>query len=380
MQSKAAYLLVLCVLGLVVLGLVVLSSTSPYSDGTITDKMYYTQRQAIWLALGVILCAVAAVLDYHWWQRFVWPLLGVAGVLLIACYLPEIGKRINGSARWISLGPWTFQPSELAKFAVVVFLAHWFSTRPSTRGTFRDGILVPGAVAAVIMVLIVLEVDFGTTLLIGACTWLMMFVGGAGLRYLLPVAGAGAAAMVAVVKLVPERVDRIMAFLDLEAHKLGAGLQQYQGLIAFGSGGVDGLGLGNGRQKMMYLPYAHTDFIFPMIGEELGLRVTLLIVLAYLVITVCGLTIAVHARDQFGKLLGFGVVAMLGLQAVVNIGVTTALLPNKGLPLPFVSYGGSNLIMCLLGVGVLISIHMQRRPQKLDNRRKRLEARVLHGL
>jgi cell division protein FtsW len=161
-----------------------------------------------------------------------------------------------------------------------------------------------------------------------------------------------------------ERHARLLAFLDLEKYKEGAGLQQWQALIAFGSGGVEGLGLGNGRQKFAYLPYAHTDFIFPMIGEELGLRCTLLVVLCFIIIVFCGAIIALRARDQFGALLGFGIVLLIALQAAVNIGVTTAMLPNKGLPLPFISYGGSNLCFCMLGIGILVNIYRRGLSEK----------------
>jgi cell division protein FtsW len=156
-----------------------------------------------------------------------------------------------------------------------------------------------------------------------------------------------------------ERMGRLAAFLDPQRFKEDAGLQQMQALIAWGSGGMEGLGLGNGRQKMLYLPYAHTDFIFPMIGEELGLRISLLVVFLFVIIIVCGMMIALHAKDRFGLLLGGGIVSLLGLQAAVNIGVTTSLLPNKGLPLPFISYGGSNLVACLFGVGLLLNIYRQ---------------------
>ena len=174
---------------------------------------------------------------------------------------------------------------------------------------------------------------------------------------LLSIAGVGGILLVATQ--MSERMGRLAAFLDPQRFKQDAGLQQMQALIAWGSGGMEGLGLGNGRQKMLYLPYAHTDFIFPMIGEELGLRVSLLVVFLFVVIIVCGIMIALHAKDRFGLLLGCGIVSLLGLQAAVNIGVTTSLLPNKGLPLPFISYGGSNLVACLFGVGLLLNIYRQ---------------------
>jgi cell division protein FtsW len=171
-------------------------------------------------------------------------------------------------------------------------------------------------------------------------------------------------------------MGRLAAFLDPERFKQDAGLQQMQALIAWGSGGMEGLGLGNGRQKMLYLPYAHTDFIFPIIGEELGLRVSLLVVLLFVVIIVCGMMIALHAKDRFGLLLGCGVVSLLALQAAVNIGVTTSLLPNKGLPLPFISYGGSNLAASLFGIGLLLNIYRQGILEPLDKKRTTMPARM----
>jgi cell division protein FtsW len=204
----------------------------------------------------------------------------------------------------------------------------------------------------------------------------MMFVAGTRLRYLAPVASGGIASVLFAAFHMKERIGRLLAFADLEKYKESGGMQQWQALIAFGSGGVEGLGLGNGRQKMLYVPFAHTDFILPMIGEELGLRATLLIVFCFLMIVLCGVLIAVHSRDKFGMLFGFGIVMVISLQAAVNIGVTTALLPNKGLPLPFISYGGSNLTFCLLGIGILINIYRQGIFEKADKTATRLRARV----
>ena len=169
--------------------------------------------------------------------------------------------------------------------------------------------------------------------------------------------GIGLGGLIGLAMLIPERAARMMTFLNPEGDKLGKGLQQWQALIAFGSGGFEGLGLGEGRQKMLYLPYAHTDFIFPMIGEELGLRFTWLVLMGYILIILCGGLIAANAKDRFGKLLATGILLLISLQAAVNIGMTTSLLPNKGMPLPFISYGGSNLAVCLFMVGILVNIH-----------------------
>jgi cell division protein FtsW len=222
-----------------------------------------------------------------------------------------------------------------------------------------QGFLIPLGIVSTALVLILLEVDLGTTALIGATMFVMMFVAGTHPAWLGLLSLGGLAGMLFVATRMPERMGRLAAFMDPERYKDDAGLQQMQALIAWGSGGMEGLGLGNGRQKMLYLPYAHTDFIFPMIGEELGLRISLLVVFLFVAIIVCGMMIALHAKDRYGLLLGSGIVSLLGLQAAVNIGVTTSLLPNKGLPLPFVSYGGSNLAACLFGIGLLLNIYRQ---------------------
>ncbi len=224
------------------------------------------------------------------------------------------------------------------------------------------------------MGLIAPEVDIGTTGLIGSTTVVLMFLAGTRLRYLLPMVFAGIASLALAIQKMPERTGRFLAFLYPDKYPADA-YQTVQGLIALGSGGVEGLGLGNGRQKMAYLPFAHTDFIFPVIGEELGLRCTLLVVFVYIIIILCGAMIAMRARDRFGMIFGFGIMIIIALQAAVNIGVTTSLLPNKGLPLPFISYGGSNLVFCLLGVGILINIYRQG----LNDREEQKSSTVLRA-
>jgi cell division protein FtsW len=269
--------------------------------------------------------------------------------------------KINGSARWINLHVSTFQPSELAKIASLFFMAWWFSKFEEKSNSFLFGIFLPMACLGVLVAPILLEVDFGATALIVATGVAIMFMAGANLRWLAAFGVAGLAGMIYAATHVSERLGRLLAFMHPEKYPAEF-YQQLQGLIAIGSGGLDGLGLGEGRQKLMYLPYAHTDFIFPMIGEELGLKFTLLTVTGYLIICLCGTIVASNARDRFGMLLGFGCVMMISLQAVVNIGVTTALLPNKGMPLPFISFGGSNLAICYFMLGILINIHRHGNP------------------
>jgi cell division protein FtsW len=359
MHRKSAYFLFLAVLGMLVIGIVMLFSTSAFARDSHGDMYFFVKRQAIWLGVGFCVCALATVVDYHFWLRTWWIWFALALITLAFCFVPHFGMRINGSRRWVALGPATFQPSEIAKVAVLFFLAAWFGSREKESSRLVPGFVIPFAIVSAALVLIVTEVDLGTTALIGATMFVVMFVAGThpALLGLLSLAGLGGILFVATH--MSERMGRLAAFMDPERFKEDAGLQQMQALIAWGSGGMEGLGLGNGRQKMLYLPYAHTDFIFPMIGEELGLRISLLVVFLFVVIIVCGLMIALHAKDRAGLLLGSGIVSLLGLQAAVNIGVTTSLLPNKGLPLPFVSYGGSNLAACLFGIGLLLNIYRQ---------------------
>ncbi len=376
MYRKSVYFLIVAVAVLIVIGCVMLFSTSAFAQDSHGNPHFFIKRQFIWLGVGTLCCIVAANIDYHFWQRTWWIWFAASFVLLALCFVPPIGMRINGSARWINLRFFQFQPSELGKFAAITALAWWFSHETTEAKTFLKGFVAPIAGTALLLMLIAPEVDMGTTALIGATMFTMMFVAGTRLRYILPIFAGGLLAMLWIATHIGERNSRIMAFLDLERFKEGAGLQQYQALIAFGSGGVEGLGLGNGRQKMAYLPFAHTDFIFPMVGEELGLRCTLLIVFCYVVIILCGTCIATRARDRFGMLLGFGLVVILGLQAALNIGVTTALLPNKGLPLPLISYGGSNLAFCLFCIGILINIYRQGLDEKVDKTSVRLRVRT----
>jgi cell division protein FtsW len=359
MHRKSAYILFLAVLGLLVIGIVMLFSTSAFARDSHGDVYFFIRRQAIWFGTGLVACTFAALVDYHFWRHTWWLWFAVALVALALCYFPHIGMRINGSRRWIGLGPVTFQPSELAKLAAIFFLAAWFTRYESASHNILFSIVFPLAIIALLAGLVLGEVDLGTTALLGATAFVVMFIGGANPLWVGVGAFAGLGALLAVATQISQRMGRLSAFLHPENFKDDAGLQQMQALIAWGSGGMEGLGLGNGRQKMLYLPYAHTDFIFPMIGEELGLRFSLLIVFLFVVIILCGITIALHARDRFGLLLGCGVVSLLALQAAVNIGVTTSLLPNKGLPLPFISYGGSNLVACMFGIGLLLSIYRQ---------------------
>ena len=353
-MTKAFTGFIIAVMALIIVGVVMLYSTGAYARDAHGDALFFIKRQGAFLCLGVVACAVVSFLDYHLLQRYWKWLFGAAVILLVAVFF---FPKVNGAHRWIKIGGLSFQPSELGKLAALAFLAAWYSRHQASVRTFRHGFLYPLAIVGILMVLIGAEVDVGTMSLIGATTLLLMYAAEVRKLYLFLLGFLGVCGIAGIVYMIPQRLARMMAFLDLEGTKEGLGFQQWMALIALGSGGVYGKGLGNGRQKMEFLPFAHTDFIFPMIGEELGLLGTLFVVGCYVLLVVCGIAIAIHARDRFGGLLAFAITAMWGVQAAINIGVTTALLPNKGIALPFISYGGSSLLFSLIEVGLMISIY-----------------------
>ena len=364
LHRHSVHILLTALVGLLVLGIVMLFSTSTFAQNSHGDMYYFVKRQLLWLGIGVLCCLAGALIDYHWWEK-TWPIwLGISILLLALCFVPNIGMKINGSWRWINLRIFVLQPSEITKLALVFFLAWWLAKFQNRQRGLLVEFFAPAAIVGIPIALITKEVDLGTAFLLLSTIFLLIFVAGASLYWLIPLAVGGLSSVIFIALHIHERTGRLLAFLHPEQYRLTEGLQQWQALIAFGSGGLQGLGLGEGRQKYLYLPYAHTDFIFAMIGEELGLIATLSVVFGYLLICLCGSLIAINAQDRFGTLLGYGLTMLLTLQAIINIGVTLSLLPNKGMPLPFISYGGSNLSVCLFAVGILINIHRMGRPLK----------------
>lgn len=329
------------------------------SASTGQPKAHYLVMQPIWCVVGVLACGIMTAGDYRWFKKYpssLWVFLGVVLALLVLVLVPGVGYRANGASRWLRYGPATLQPSELAKVALLLVLA-WYGDRYQRwMPTFWRGMVVPGIILAPVLGLVFLEPDVGTTMLLALVGGVVLFVAGTRARFLVPLVISGLAALTVFIMNNPVRLKRILAFLYPEQSKEEVGYQTFQAIIAIGSGGVTGLGLGDGRQKLGFVPEHHTDFILSVIGEELGLAATLSVVLAFVVIVICGLYIAWHARDSFGLLLGTGLTSLIGFQAAINIGVVTGSLPNKGLSLPFISYGGSNLVIMLACVGLLLNI------------------------
>ncbi|MDZ4289907.1 MAG: FtsW/RodA/SpoVE family cell cycle protein [Prosthecobacter sp.] len=371
MAKRSIILLLLSVALLVGLGITMLASTSFFARDGGGEGYVAVWKQAAALGFSLLVCVAVAMVDFNRWYRWRWWIFGMAVVGLILCYEwhlsqllgypPLLGTRVNGASRWlrVGLGETRLQPSEFAKIALIVSLAAWFAGHEALTKTFRYGLLVPGLLLGAMVLLIGGEVDLGNAAVAAAVGAGVMFVAGTRLRYLACITAVGAAALWTGIKLAPNRFDRVMLIFDLEKHKDGLGLQQWISKLAFGSGGLEGRGLGEGRMKLSYLPEAHTDFIFPMVGEELGFWGAACTVLVFVLLAFSGMCIASYAPNRFGKLLGFGLTFLLGLEALLNMGVTTALLPNKGLPLPFVSYGGSSLLAAMVAVGILINIHRQ---------------------
>jgi len=344
-------MLVFCVAALLALGMVMLYSSSMVQVGA-----RYVLMQLVWGAVGLVAMLAAARIDYHVLRKAAVPLFIVALILVAIVLHPSIGFAMKGARRWFHFGVIRFQPSELAKLALIVMLA-WYGERCQRHmSDWKRGILIPALCVAPMLGLIFVEPDRGTTILLAIVTAAMLLIAGVQWKFFVPPVVLAAVGLTFSLWHDPMRIKRIMAWLYLEENKTGVGYQAYQAMLALGSGGWFGKGLGNGSQKLGFVPEHHTDFIFSIMGEELGLVATLLVVVAFLIIMICGLCISVRAGDTFGLLLGSGITFMVGLQAFINIGVVTSALPNKGLPLPFISYGGSNLLLMLSSVGVLFSI------------------------
>ena len=325
------------------------------------DAYTYIRPQLLFAALGVLAMYAASLVDYHFWHRLAWPMLGISLLLLaIVLFMPEY----NGCKRWIVLpGLGTLQPSEIAKFSIVLVFSHIISLNHDRMKSFSTGVVPFALILGVVTVLMLLEPHLSGTLLILSIGAVLMFVGGTGLKWfaLAGIAGAGAiaAAVVLLPELVPYAMGRLSSWRDPFADPLGEGHQTIQSLYAIASGGAAGLGLGNSRQKYLYVPEPQNDFIFSILCEELGFVGAALTVVLFLLLFLRGMSIAVRARDKFGALLAVGFVVQVVLQAVLNIAVVTNTIPNTGISLPFFSSGGTSLMMLLGEMGIVLSVSRQ---------------------
>lgn len=322
------------------------------------DAYTYIRPQLLFAALGAAAMYAASLVDYHVWHKLAWPVMGLSLILLVVVlFMPEY----NGCKRWIVLpGLGTLQPSEIAKFAVVLVFSHIISLNHDRMHSFAGGVLPFGLILGVVTVLMLLEPHLSGTLLILSIGAVLMFVGGTGLQWFGLAGGLGAGAIAAAVlalpELVPYATDRLASWRDPFADPLGEGHQTIQSLYAIASGGLAGLGLGNSRQKYLYVPEPQNDFIFSILCEELGFIGAALAVALFLALLLRGMSIAIRARDKFGALLAVGFVVQVVLQAILNIAVVTNTIPNTGISLPFFSSGGTSLMMLLGEMGVVLGV------------------------
>lgn len=361
------YTFMMLVLVLLGVGLIMMFSASyPTALAEIGDSFYYIKRQLAFAAIGVVAMLVASRIPFQVLHRFALLLYGFALILLVLVLLTG---RINGVKRWINLGPFSFQPSEIAKFAVIVLFAHLISMNYEKMKDPRYGIWPFLALLGLVCMLMVLEPHLSGTILILAIGVVMMFVGGADIKWFL-MGGIAALVLVAAVALIPGVVpyamDRLTFWLDPWKAPRNEGYQTCQSLLAIGSGGLFGVGIGNSRQKHLYLPEPQNDFVFAIVCEELGLVGATLIILVFVLLVWRGYVIAMRCRDRFGSMLAVGLITQVAIQSILNIAVVTNTIPNTGISLPFFSYGGTSLIMLLGQMGFILSVSRQTTLEKLE--------------
>ena len=356
-RQRFDYILLMTTLALVGIGIVMVYSTSAIlAADRFQDPYYFLKRQAIYAGAGFLLMLLAMFFPYRPLRRLAYPILLGSILLLLAVLIPGIGYRAGGSMRWIKIGMFSFQPSELAKLGLVIFLAYFLAKKDEKIRKFYVGFLPTVVLSGLVIILVLKEPDFGTAIFLGAMVLCLLFISGARVIYIV-----GAVLVLAPVGYyflmnAAYRYRRLLAFIRPWDDPTGTSFQIVQSFLSFGSGGLFGLGLGEGRQKLFFLPAPHTDFIFSVIGEELGLVGTMVVILLFFILTLRGLRIALSLEDRFATFLALGLTLMISLQTVINMAVVLGLLPTKGLTLPFISYGGTSLMVNLIGVGMLLHL------------------------
>jgi len=351
------FILFFAVVVLLGLGVVMVYSSSAVSaQANYSDSFYFLKRQLIWSVLGILAMLFTMHVDYHVWRKLAKPIMLATLVLLVMVLIPGLGKVVNGARRWLGVGSLYLQPSEIAKLSMVLFSADSLAKNQNKLVSFTKGLLPQLLGLLIVFGLILKEPDLGTALAIGGTIFVLLFTAGAQVSHLVYLGSVGVAGIVAAIILEPYRLKRLLAFSDPWSDPLDTGYHIIQSLYAIGSGGMFGVGLGRSREKFLYLPEPHTDFIFAILGEELGFIGTAVVIILFFLFAWRGLKIAIAAPDIFGSMLATGLTTMIVVQALMNIAVVTASMPVTGIPLPFISFGGSALIFTLTGVGILLNI------------------------
>jgi len=349
--------MMIVVMLLVLIGIVmVYSSTSVSSMRAYGSSFYYLWKHIFAAVIGIIGMILVSRFEHQRLRGMSKILLIISFVMLLLVFIPGIGITVKGARRWIKFWPTTFQPSEFAKLSMVVFLADYMSRNLPRMKEIKHGMIIPVAIMGAFQILFILQPDFGGMINIGLLTLCLLFIGGTRLKYLLSLLLLSIPAIVVLIVFFRYRLSRIEAFLHPWQDPQGGGFQLVQSFLAFGRGHIFGVGIGNSKQKLYYLPEAHTDFIFSLIGEELGLIGVTVVIGLFVWFITRGLSIAKNAEEPFSYYLSMGIVILIGVQTVINLAVTTGLMPTKGLPLPFISYGGSSLLVNMVAVGILMNI------------------------
>ena len=353
-HDTSILLLAVC---LTCLGVVmVFSSSSIMAIREYGNSLHFLKRQGVYAVMGLTLLSMLMQLDYHYLRKAAWPFLLLCILLLSLVLIPGLGKSVGGSARWLGLAGFSFQPAEMAKLGLIVFMAHSLARKQDMVKSFRFGFLPYMLILLLLLGLLLAQPDLGSAMTVAIVAICMLLVAGTRLRYLL---GIGLISLPFLYYLVMNsgyRRRRIMAFLNPWEDPSNTGFQIIQSWIAFGSGGAFGKGLGESKQKLFYLPEAHTDFIFSVVGEELGFAGVIVIAAMFFILIMRGFRASMNAPDEFGCYLAFGLTLLIGLEAFVNMAVVMGMVPTKGLALPFLSYGGTSLLMSLVAVGVLLNV------------------------
>lgn len=339
----------------------VYSASAVWADYKFQDSFYFAKRQMLFAGVGVVAMSFVMNIDYWTWRKFSKVILIICFVLLVIVLIPGIGTERNGSRSWIGVGAFSIQPSEFMKLAMIAFLSKYLSENQKNITSLRKGLFPSLGLVFLAFGMIMLQPDLGTgTVMVGTCI-VMIFVSGARILHFVGLGVLGLLGFVALVISAPYRIQRITSFLDPWSDAQGSGFQIIQSLYAIGPGGLFGLGLGQSRQKFFYLPEPQTDFIFAILAEELGFIGGSFILLLFALLLWRGIRIALGAPDLFGSFLAVGIIAMIAIQVMINIGVVTGLMPVTGITLPFLSYGGSSLTLMLLAIGVLLNISRHSR-------------------